>query len=109
MKLLVKKGRHPKKYAYGLFREEMGLELSYVDINELSAKTGIPYMRLWRLIRGRYDWKADDFIKVCVALNRIDILNKIISEVKNELPNLDVAVTADKLGEDYHKYIRERG
>ena len=109
MKLLVKKGRHPKKYAYNLFRKEMGLDLSYVDINELSAKTGIPYMRLWRLVRGRYDWKADDLIKVCVALNRVDILNLIIKTVKKELPNLEAPVTPEHLGKDYYKYIRERG
>ena len=85
MSKLITKGGTGKRHTYEVFRSELDKSLPFVDMVELANKTEITYIKTWRLIRGYYDWKADDFFKIVVALGREDIIKKIISSVKTEL------------------------
>lgn len=76
---------HPRRYSYEIFKSEMGIALKFINRAELSRKTGLSYIKVWRLSRGIGDWKSDDLIKVAVALGRVDILNSIIRAVKKDI------------------------
>ena len=78
--------RTDKKQVLKMFREEMGKSFDYINLPELAQKTGIPYVRLWRYLgNGDGDWNADDCLKIVIALNRVDVLKKILVNLERTM------------------------
>lgn len=50
-------------------RIAQAVEDSGMTIRALSDKTGIPYGRLQPSIRGRREFRADEFLSVCMVLH----------------------------------------
>lgn len=76
---------HSKTLCYRIFHEEYKNKEDFFDLNHLSKVTGLRYIKLYRIIRGDFDFKADDFIKICLALGRADLIARVISELRLEI------------------------
>ena len=71
--------------AYQVFHDEFEGKQEYFDLNHLSRVTGMKYIKLYRMTRGDFDFKADDFIKLCLALGRADLIARVVRRIKDEV------------------------
>lgn len=52
-----------------------------LNISQLSRRTGIPIIRLWRYANGRCGWRVDEWLLAMAGLNRIDLIAGLIEEI----------------------------
>lgn len=74
-----------KTIAYQVFHDEFHDKQNYFDLNHLSKVTGLSYIKLYRIVRGDFDFKADDFLKICLALGRADLIARVVRKLKDDI------------------------
>lgn len=74
-----------KNLAYQIFQEEFANKKEYLDLPLLAEKTGIHYLKIYRAMRGEFDLKADDFIRICIVMGRRDLISKLIDRISEDL------------------------
>lgn len=82
---MLKKSCPEKTLAYQIFHKEFAGKKEYLDLPLLSERTGIHYLKIYRAIRGEFDFKGDDFIKICLVMGRKDLIVELIERIEKDL------------------------
>ena len=90
MEIVTEKRNDQNQFCYRIFKTEMGEKLDYVNIKNLAQRTGLSYIRVWRVINGKHIIRADDMFIILAALNETTILNKIFEKSRQLISQPDL-------------------
>ena len=52
-----------------------------LNVSQLSRRTGIPVIRLWRYANGHCGWRVDEWLLAMAGLNRLDLIASLIEKM----------------------------